>query len=626
MAMDIAHYRRSEALAQQMMPSWRHAQAHRPHKFMAVGFPIQVESTADLCQLVDGMHDVPPGRFDGFQRELGGLSDSDFTCLVAALADYADFFAQNFGSATCPLPLASMLAHYLIFKKLLGWNPEFQELLEIGPGCGFLSFFLRVHPPLRRYAQIEVTESFYLLQHMVNRHCFGRRFTDHATLDPAVFRPLVLPAIAKPPGPNVSVTIPDEPICEHWPWWRAMDLVTRKFDIVTSNANLAEMTEPALQHYAKIIAAALRPEGALIAQDLGARGIDHKTIFDIFAVAGLVPLVFAGANTIPGRALALPNFILVHRERAPQWSSDQPWNLARFPANDAIAPRVFQLDQEPRAMRSPEQIGQAVFAQLGARSRRTSRGAIASIRDEMEQYGSASAGRLVDTSLAMETAARVLAEFGTAQPFLHFNTHLTQPQFWKVVAPLLSVVAGSDAFGQLRLALGGDICIIAEMSLVRIVTSAATSCPFHQDVNFTGSQYRIVNCWLPFRDCGGSVPGIEVLRRRFRVNLHTTRRGRTKKSLDPSHLYAMHYIGDSLDEILGVEAGQDSEFLGPRIDAGEAVLFDQYCLHRTQPMAGEFQRVGLELRIAALSDVMSNAPTARRLFDSHGVAVMSRQS
>ena len=34
--MDITHYRRSEALAQQIMPSWRHAQAHRPRMLLAL--------------------------------------------------------------------------------------------------------------------------------------------------------------------------------------------------------------------------------------------------------------------------------------------------------------------------------------------------------------------------------------------------------------------------------------------------------------------------------------------------------------------------------------------------------------------------------------------------------------
>jgi hypothetical protein len=359
--MDIVHYRRSEALAQQLMPSWRHAQAHRPHKFVAVGFPIQIDSTADLVPLIDGMHE---GRFEAFQREMGGLNDADLEILGVAFEDYVDFFAQNFGATTCELPISSMLAYYLVFTKLRGWNPEFGDMLEIGPGCGFLSFFLRHHQSLRRYAQIEVTESYYLLQHLVNRHCFGRRFVERASLDATQLRPVILPKPIVPGGTRASISIPDTAVCEHWPWWRILEVSTQQFDIVTSNANLAEMSLQALRHYVEIIAAVLRPTGAVIVQDLGHSGLDHKTIFDTFAAAGIVPLVFAGERTIPGRTLALPTFVLVNRERAREWSDDQPWNTARYPADDPVVRRMFEIDPINRGIRSGKDIERIVQARL----------------------------------------------------------------------------------------------------------------------------------------------------------------------------------------------------------------------------------------------------------------------
>ena len=71
--MDLANYRRAEALTQQAMPSTRHPQAHRPHVFEQKDLPIRVDSSADLFQLLDTMQE---GRFEAHQRELGGLSDA----------------------------------------------------------------------------------------------------------------------------------------------------------------------------------------------------------------------------------------------------------------------------------------------------------------------------------------------------------------------------------------------------------------------------------------------------------------------------------------------------------------------------------------------------------------------
>src|SRR5271163_5024847 len=106
--MDIAHYRRAEALARHVSPSWRHEQAQRPTAFAADGFPIRVESTADLLQITDSMHEA---RFQAYQEELGGLDEDDVDLLVSALADYAAFAAATFHTDRVALPLSPMMAH-----------------------------------------------------------------------------------------------------------------------------------------------------------------------------------------------------------------------------------------------------------------------------------------------------------------------------------------------------------------------------------------------------------------------------------------------------------------------------------------------------------------------------------
>lgn len=357
--MDITHYRRSEALARQVMPSWRHAQTHRPHTFVAAGFPIQVDSSADLLQLLDTMHEA---RFPAFVAELGGFSDSDLAVFVEALADYAAFFGAQFHARRCSLPLATMLAHYVLYRKLIAW-PRHATLLEIGPGCGYLSFFVARDPRIRRYDQIETTESFYLLQHRVNRHCFGRAAVEHAAIEPDAIRPFVMPHPLQPDEPRVTVTLPVEARCHHWPWWRIADVAGARFDLVTSNANLTEMSEEAVRHYAVLIGHALEPDGAVVIQDMGGGRLPHDVIFRHFEAAGLMPVIVANPHAIPHRPFALATVVLarpgrnLHRFDKPDGGPSDPQRITTFlPAPDG-----------PRHVVDAAEIGRRVQARLDVR-------------------------------------------------------------------------------------------------------------------------------------------------------------------------------------------------------------------------------------------------------------------
>ena len=346
--MDIAHYRRSEALAQQISASWRQAEAHRPSVFLERGFPVRVESTADLLPLLDTMQE---GRFEAYQRELGGLSAADVATLVDALCDYCRFFARHFHAERCALPLATMLAHYVLYTKLRAWRRS-SDILEIGPGCGYLTFFLRRHPDLQSYAQTESTESFYILQNLVADHCFGAAFVEHAALDPVALRPLVLPAPFLPAEPHIDVAIAREVRCHHWPWWRIGELAALGFDIVTSNANLNEMSARAVAHYAQIIGRALRPDGALVIQDTGGGPLPWTTIAACFREVGLAPaLAYAkGPDTLPNRDLATPTLV-----------------FTRGGAADAeTAERLFALPPGPRRLHGGEELAALVAARLRA--------------------------------------------------------------------------------------------------------------------------------------------------------------------------------------------------------------------------------------------------------------------
>ena len=63
--MDITQYRRAENSARQELLNWRHGQAMLPIVFERVGFPVRVESTADLVQMIDTMQEW---RVDPYTR------------------------------------------------------------------------------------------------------------------------------------------------------------------------------------------------------------------------------------------------------------------------------------------------------------------------------------------------------------------------------------------------------------------------------------------------------------------------------------------------------------------------------------------------------------------------------
>jgi hypothetical protein len=177
--LDPYTYRRNERLAREQLPTWRTAAAHSLGHFEKIGFPVRIESIAEVGQLLDTMQE---GRWDAYMAELGGLTDTEHELFVAVCCD-ALLFQMTYLPARVPVvPLTTLLSAFVLYRKCVGFDTDFRSVLEIGPGCGYLSFFLKGHGPLRNYSQIEACESFYILQNLVNVHCFGHRFDERAHL------------------------------------------------------------------------------------------------------------------------------------------------------------------------------------------------------------------------------------------------------------------------------------------------------------------------------------------------------------------------------------------------------------------------------------------------------------
>lgn len=267
--LDSATYRTSERLAKSRLPAWQIAQTHNVDHFEKVGFPVRIDSIQELGPLLDTMQE---NRFDKYMRELGGLTAEEYGTVLDACRHAVEFQLRFFPSREPVLPASTLLSVFCLYKKLLGVDQNFRSVLEIGPGCGYLSYFLRDHGSLQSYSQIEACESFYILQNLVNLHCFGSNVDERAFVpqDTVLGDYFTTPNAVTEFAPPVRVPR-ERARCTHYPWWRIGELISRdiKFQIVTSNANLLEFSHAALGDYLALIQQVLMPSGAFLVQCMG---------------------------------------------------------------------------------------------------------------------------------------------------------------------------------------------------------------------------------------------------------------------------------------------------------------------------------------------------------------------
>jgi hypothetical protein len=102
-------------------------------------------------------------------------------------------------------------------------------------------------------------------------------------------------------------------------------------------------------------------------------------------------------------------------------------------------------------------------------------------------------------------------------------------------------------------------------TLRRVPLTASTD--WHQDGAFLGRGIRALNIWVALSDCGVDAPGIDLLPRRFD---HIVETGTGGAIFDWA-------VGPAVVESLAV----DAPAVRPQFRAGDAVLFDDMCLHRT---------------------------------------------
>jgi hypothetical protein len=304
--LDIPAYRSAESLALADVPKWLLAQRHSLDVFNMVSFPVRLDCLAQTRQLMDSMHE---NRFDRFMAELGGLAPAELEIFLAACRDAVDFQRMHYPGKPPLVPFNNLLATYAIFKKIRGLRPDFGNLLEIGPGCGYLALFLKQHAALQNYVFSDACESYYLLQHHVNRFTFGGRFLQGllaalptANLYVAESDPFLAGVRHLDAGPA--------PLARQYPWWRLGDIAGLgvRFDVVTANANLLEFSPFALADYLSLFRRVLVEDGIFFMQCIGSSkgGRTLPYLWETLERHGFAPLFFAAEHALKDAAAWVP--------------------------------------------------------------------------------------------------------------------------------------------------------------------------------------------------------------------------------------------------------------------------------------------------------------------------------
>jgi hypothetical protein len=169
----------------------------------------------------------------------------------------------------------------------------------------------------------------------------------------------------------------------------------------------------------------------------------------------------------------------------------------------------------------------------------------------------------------------------------------------------------SQAFDVYRRLFGDDIAFLLDVCQMRRQDAADTGphVPYHQDLSFVGTGFRILNSWITLDICGPATaaPGLEFAAARVIEDLRpspatppvTADRYFDRIEIDPSALR---------------QRLPESVWQRPDLDAGDAILFDQFTVHRT--LAGPDQgarRTSLEFRACQAAALPADHALASRL-------------
>lgn len=306
--LDVGYYREQERLAKSLCPSHIMLETHNLDVFEKVGFLVRVDNFQQTHMISDSMQER---RFESYMEELGGLNVEEFREFCEALLAHIDFQEHAYPAHRPYISFDTMFSSFVVYKKIARLKPDFSTILEIGPGSGGLAFFLARHAGLKQYTQVEACESFYLLQSEIGRFLFGAEFSEEVFSHDASHFFSTAAETKKEYRQRLKI-----PKAHHYPYWKIgkiYDTHAEKYDVVTSNANLAEFNPRALADYLVLIKHVLKRDGILFVHCFGSDLIHSaQGVYDALYKNGFAPIFFydpAGSLVVEKYGDSIKDFI-----------------------------------------------------------------------------------------------------------------------------------------------------------------------------------------------------------------------------------------------------------------------------------------------------------------------------
>ncbi len=364
--MDIATYDHNERSALATLESWQTSAYFVPTSFEQVRFPTRLAQIGEIRRLLAGMHGRE--RIDPLIAELNGLRETDLDRLARAIARYMRWFQTLLPDKRVPVPLGDFIAQYVAYTKLAGLAPR-GRVLEVGAGYGLTTLFAHKDGAIHEYDLIEVTQSLYVVQASICASLYGPAFRNHAFAAAPSTR--IGQLTARGSGSEALraylMAVPRSFRCNLFPWWEMDVPLAKRYDVIMSHANLAEMPAPVSAYYLGRWADALADGGYLLIQDLGhPLMLEHDAVLRAIDAAGFRALVKA-KGSVGGKTLPCWNLLLI-ADRHPDYARarsvlDPQVLLADHPAVRS----AFGLDRPAGTTFSVQDLGERIGAHLSAK-------------------------------------------------------------------------------------------------------------------------------------------------------------------------------------------------------------------------------------------------------------------
>ena len=131
--------------------------------------------------------------------------------------------------------------------------------------------------------------------------------------------------------------------------------------------------------------------------------------------------------------------------------------------------------------------------------------------------------------------------------------------------------------------------LLPQRSVVRRVEPDDTDAhvPWHCDANFVGYGGTVHTLWIPLVDIDDATPGLEFAEH----NLTREQVASKWRQVGADERQRIALDDDGLHRLIG-----SYKVIAPRLTVGQALLFHQFEIHRTQVMADHPTRISIDIR------------------------------